>query len=249
MKTSYLFTQLGFAAVTFVTWFFFFKIFRRGLDAAPFPEERRKRLFRNTLLAVLGWTVAVSGLSLSGVLSDFTTTPPRLFVVLLVPLVTIIVVVRTETVKIILQHTEASAILVLQSFRIAVEILLWLLFIQNLAPVQMTFEGRNLDVLTGLTALPMAWLASRKILSPFWTALWNVACLGLLINILATAVLSMPTPLRVFMNEPANTIVSRFPVVWLPALLVPMAYGLHFLSLRQLLVHKKTASLGHVKAL
>jgi len=249
MKTAYLLTQLGFAAVTFVTWFFFFKIFRKGLDAAPFPEERRKRLFRNTLLAILGWSVVVSGLSLSGVLSDFSSTPPKLFIVLLVPLVTTIVVVRTETVKIILQHTDPSAIVVLQSFRIAVEILLWLLFIQNLAPVQMTFEGRNLDVLSGLTALPVAWLASRKMLSPFWAALWNVACLGLLINILATAVLSMPTPMRVFMNEPANTIVSRFPVVWLPALLVPMAYGLHFLSLRQLLVRGKTASLGHAKAL
>lgn len=249
MKTSYLFTQLGFAVVTFVTWYFFFKIFRQGLNAAPLAEERRKRLFRNTLLVILGWTMVVSGLSLSGVLSDFTATPPKLFVVLLVPLVTIIVVVRTETVKIILQHTEPSAILGLQSFRIAVEILLWLLFIQNLAPVQMTFEGRNLDVLSGLTALPVAWLASRKTLSPFWLAFWNVACLGLLINILATAVLSMPTPLRVFMNEPANTIVSRFPVVWLPALLVPMAYGLHFLSLRQLLVRKKTASLEHVKTL
>jgi len=249
MKTSYLFTQLGFAIVTFVTWYFFFKIFRKGLAAAPFPDERRKRLFRNTLLVILGWTVVVSGLSLSGVLSDFTSVPPKLFVVLLVPLVTIILVVRTETVKIILQHTEPSSILVLQSFRIAVEILLWLLFIQSLAPVQMTFEGRNLDVLSGLTALPVAWLASRENLSPFWMATWNVVCLGLLINILATAVLSMPTPLRVFMNEPANTIVSRFPVVWLPALLVPMAYGLHFLSLRQLLVHKKTAQVRPAKVL
>jgi hypothetical protein len=249
MKPSYLFTQLGFAVVTFVTWYFFFKILRKSLHAAPFAAERRKRLFRNTLLVILGWTVVVSGLSLSGVLSDFTSTPPKLFIVLLVPLVTTIVVVRTETVKIILQHTEPSAIVVLQSFRIAVEILLWLLFIQNLAPVQMTFEGRNLDVLSGLTALPVAWLASRKKLSPFWMATWNMACLGLLINILATAVLSMPTPLRVFMNEPANTIVSRFPVVWLPALLVPMAYGLHFLSLRQLLVRKEITQLGQTNAL
>jgi hypothetical protein len=43
----------------------------------------------------------------------------------------------------------------------------------------------------------------------------------------------MPTPFRVFMNEPSNTIVAKFPIVWLPALLVPLAYGLHFLSLRQ----------------
>ena len=103
----------------------------------------------------------------------------------------------------------------------------------------MTFEGRNLDVLSGLTALPVAWLASRKRLSHFWLVVWNLACLGLLINIVATALLSMPTPLRFFMNEPGSVIVTHFPVVWLPALLVPMAYGLQFLSLRQVLVGKK----------
>ncbi|AYB34556.1 hypothetical protein [Chryseolinea soli] len=239
MKTSYLFTSLGFAAVTLATWYFFFKIFRKSLHATPFPEERRKRLFRNTLLAVVGWMMVVSGLSLSGVLSDFSALPPRFTIVLLVPLITVILVVRTETVKVILQHTDPAAIVVLQSFRIAVEVLLWLLFVQNLAPVQMTFEGRNLDVLSGLTALPVAWLASRKQLSSFWLAAWNLACLGLLINIVATALLSMPTPLRVFMNEPSSVIVTRFPVVWLPALLVPMAYGLQFLSLRQVLAGKK----------
>jgi hypothetical protein len=239
MKTSYLFTQLGFAAVTLATWYFFFKIFRQSLRAAPFEEGRRKRLFHNTLLTVVGWTVVVSGLSLSGVLSDFSALPPRFTIVLLVPLVTIVLVVRTETVKVLLQHTDPAAIVVLQSFRIAVEVLLWLLFIQNLAPVQMTFEGRNLDVLSGLTALPVAWMASRKQLSPFWLTVWNLACLGLLINIVATAVLSLPTPLRVFMNEPGSVIVTRFPIVWLPALLVPMAYGLQFLSLRQVLVSKK----------
>ena len=40
--------------------------------------------------------------------------------------------------------------------------------------------------------------------------LWNILGLGLLINIVAIAILSMPTPLRVFMNEPANTIVTEF---------------------------------------
>jgi len=237
MKTTYFLTQLGFAAVTFVTYYFFFKVFHKSLYATPFPAARKRKLFRNTLLAIAGWTVVVSALALGGVLGDFRALPPRLPLVLLVPLIATILVVRTETVKVILQHTHPASLIVLQSFRVAVEVLLWLLFIQNLAPVQMTFEGRNLDVLSGLTALPVAWLAARGRLSPTWSLVWNIACLGLLVNILAVAVLSMPTPLRVFMNEPANTIVAQFPIVWLPALLVPMAYGLHFLSL---MVRKET---------
>jgi hypothetical protein len=37
------------------------------------------------------------------------------------------------------------------------------------------------------------------------------------------------------MNEPANTLVGQFPFILLPGILVPIAYGLHIFSLRQLL--------------
>ena len=97
----------------------------------------------------------------------------------------------------------------------------------------MTFEGRNFDILSGLSAIVVAVLITKNKISPPLVIAWNFAGLALLVNIVTIAILSMPTPLRVFMNEPANTIVTKFPVVWLPALLVPLAYGLHFLSLRQ----------------
>jgi len=55
----------------------------------------------------------------------------------------------------------------------------------------------------------------------------------LLVNVLVIAVLSMPTPLRVFHNEPANTLLAYFPYIYLPGVLVPLAYTLHIFSLRQ----------------
>jgi hypothetical protein len=51
-------------------------------------------------------------------------------------------------------------------------------------------------------------------------------------------VLSMPTSLRYFMNEPSNTIVAQFPFILLPGVLVPIAYTMHIFSLRQLLSKK-----------
>jgi hypothetical protein len=67
--------------------------------------------------------------------------------------------------------------------------------------------------------------------------LWNVICLLLLLNIVITAIVSTPSPWRIFMNEPANYIVTYFPISWLPGMLVPFAYYLHAISLMQL-VHK-----------
>jgi hypothetical protein len=118
-----------------------------------------------------------------------------------------------------------------------VEVLLWALYASALLPIQMTFEGRNFDIITGVTAVLLTTRLSGFMLLDklprFVIILWNIMGLGLLINIVAIAILSMPTPFRYFMNEPANTIVTLFPISLLPAFLVPLAYMLHILSLRK----------------
>jgi hypothetical protein len=108
-----------------------------------------------------------------------------------------------------------------------------MLFLQNLLPIQGTFEGRNFDILVGLTAPLLVFLINRYSLSKNWIIIWNIGGLILLFNIVGVALLSLPTPFRKFMNEPSTTIVATFPYILLPGLLVPLAYGLHFLSLRQ----------------
>ena len=228
-------TQAGFIATTLIFYGLLMARLKKSLISTNFTESKKKKIFNGTLIGLIGWAIATSVLSWSGVLSDFSTFPPKLIIVLIIPLIAIIWLVRTKEVKEILIHTPPESIIWIQSFRIVVEILLWRLYVDNLAPIQMTFEGRNFDILSGLTALVVAYLvANKKISSPLVIA-WNLTCIAILVNIVAIAILSMPTPFRVFMNEPANTIVAEFPIVWLPALLVPLAYGLHFLSLRQYL--------------
>ena len=233
MNSSYIFTQAGFVATTIIFYGLLLAQLRKSLTSTSFTENKKKKIFNVTLIALVGWAVVTAILSLAGIVGDFSTFPPKLFIVLVIPLVTIIWVVSRKEIKEILLHTPPASIIWIQSFRIVVEVLLWRLFVDNLAPIQMTFEGRNFDILSGLSAIVVAVLITKnKISSPLVIA-WNFAGLALLVNIVTIAILSMPTPLRIFMNEPANTIVSKFPVIWLPALLVPLAYGLHFLSLRQ----------------
>lgn len=183
------------------------------------------------------WMLILSGLSLSGFFSKFGTMPPRFVIIVIVPLITLIwVLLISKTTKNILTYVPKQTIINLQVFRVIVEILLWVLFIQNLLPIQMTFEGRNFDILAGITAPLVVYFGIVKYQWPrIVLIVWNLISLGLLINIVTIAILSFPTPFRYFMNEPANTIVAEFPFVWLPGFLVPLAYGLHFLSLRQLI--------------
>lgn len=42
------------------------------------------------------------------------------------------------------------------------EVLLWALHREDIVPIQMTFEGYDFDVLTGASALVVAWLVRRR---------------------------------------------------------------------------------------
>lgn len=70
---------------------------------------------------------------------------------------------------------------------------------------------------------------------PLWgVRLWNWMGLALLVNIVVISNLSAPTPLRVFMNEPANEWIARAPFVWLPTVMVLTAFLGHIVVFRRL---------------
>ena len=120
--------------------------------------------------------------------------------------------------------------------RIPVEIVLLWLYQQGHIPQLMTDEGRNFDILAGITAPIMAQVAFRGgYLHKNLLAFWNVLALGLLLNIVVNAILSMPTPFQQFAQEQPNVAVFYFPFIWLPAVIVPIVFFCHLVSLSQLL--------------
>lgn len=232
MNTLYQLTAGGFVAVTVIYIAILLVIVHRALQKTNQTERRKRRTFILITACILAWTVIISVLAAIGFFEDFTTVPPRFVILVVIPLITIVWTTSRPGTREILRYVRPSHLLHLQSFRVFVEILLWMLFVDNLLPFQMTFEGYNFDILAGLTG-PIIGYAIQRNRSSVLMVIWNWICLGLLVNIVTIAILSAPVPFRVFMNEPANTIVTKFPVVWLPGLLVPLAYTLHILSLRQ----------------
>jgi len=237
-SSPHILIQAGFVVLTVIFFGLLLNEFKKALTKSDFDHQQKKKILTRLLVGLVFWAAFVSAWSLTGRMANFAMFPLNVLPILIIPLITILAITFSKTFRKIIIHVPAQNLVRLQSFRFFVEILLWALFIQNQLPVQMTFEGRNFDVLSGLSAPIVAYLISRQKLSPAGLLIWNVLCLGLLLNILGTAILSMPTPLRIFMNEPANTIITAFPVSWLPGFLVPLAYGLHFFSLRQLAIKK-----------
>lgn len=226
-----LMAQLGFVLLTLVYFWLFLRELQKGMARATNNRNRITRI----LIMLMFWCAFVSIWSASGMMANFGIFPLNFMPVLVIPLVTVILSLFSRDLGEVLKYVPVPNLIRLQSFRFFVELLLWALLVAGRVPEQMTFEGRNFDILAGITAPVVAWLASRQKLPNAALIAWNLICLGLLINIVSVAILSTPTPWRIFMNEPANTIVAFFPISWLPGFLVPLAYTLHLYSLRQLL--------------
>jgi ABC-type antimicrobial peptide transport system permease subunit len=91
------------------------------------------------------------------------------------------------------------------------------------------------DILSGLTAPLILWLGFRKgKTNRIILIVWNILALGLLINIVTTAILSLPFPIQQIAFEQPNRAVLYFPFIWLPTVVVPLVLFSHLISLWQL---------------
>jgi hypothetical protein len=241
MKTPILLAaQAGFVVLTVIYFYFLLKELRTGVDFTTWNPARKKKFKTGLIVVSIVLAIMISAWSLSGVMGDFSLFPLNFMPVLALPLLLATWIIFSKSFTEVLENISPERLIRLQSFRFFVEVLLWLLFIDGLLPGQMSFEGRNFDVISGISAPVIAWLVARGKISRPLLIIWNFVCLALLINIVTIAIISTPTPWRIFMNEPANTIVAVFPISWLPGLLVPLAYTLHIFSLKQLFAGKKT---------
>lgn len=141
----------------------------------------------------------------------------------------------------IVKRASLSGLVLFQSFRFPLELLMHRAYVEGLMPKQMSFEGRNLDIFTGITALILG-LALRKRNLPEWLVwAWNLLGLGLLFNVVAVAILSTPVSFRMFHNDPPNVWICDAPFVWLPTVMVVAAFFGHLAVARKLSFRTKTS--------
>lgn len=132
---------------------------------------------------------------------------------------------------------NVKALTLLHVVRVPVELTLYWLFLYKVIPVIMTFEGRNFDILCGLSAPVVYYFGYiRNVLSKNLLLFWNVICLFLLVNIVVIAVLSAPFSFQKFGFNYPNIALFYFPFVWLPCCIVPAALFAHLVVIRQLAV-------------
>jgi hypothetical protein len=187
------------------------------------------------------WLALQAVLGLSGFYTVTTGLPPRFALVILPPVIFIAVIFLTKKGKDAIDSFDVKMLTLLHIVRIPVELTLYWLFLHKAVPQIMTFEGRNFDVFCGLTVPVIYYFAYIKnVFGKTVLMLWNIACLLLLTNIVITAVLSTPLRFQQFGFEQPNIALFYFPLVWLPAFVVPTVLFAHLVSIRRLM--KNSAS-------
>ena len=182
---------------------------------------------------MVAWLGITAVLAWSGIIGVWTAFPPRWPLLPLTALVTFILLGLTPTARRLLAEIPPWQPVALETFRVAVELAFWSLHASGMAPIQVTFEGRNLDAIVGVTApLIAAGIATCRI-GPRPTIAWNLFGLTMLINAIATVVTSTPGPLHSDWAGEPFTAIAAWPVIWIPAFLAPLGITLHIVSIRQ----------------
>ncbi len=237
--TIYLLGQLVIVLLTFGLISTLIYGLRHALSVLRVKAERRQRLVFFVVAGLAMWLSILAVLAWRGFFSHFAAVPPRLLFVVVPPLLAIALLLFSRKVRLLLLAVPPGWLIYAQSFRILMELFLWLGYRGGFVPVLMTFEGLNYDIIVGLTA-PMAGLVffGRNRYHRFQAVLWNVFGVALLLNIIAVSLMSLPpeSPLHVFDVTPANRFVADFPFIWIPGFIVPFALLLHLLSLKQLVM-------------
>ena len=186
-------------------------------------------------MALVGWLALTGMLADRGFFDDFQSMPPRLLLALGLPLLTLLALAFSRRIAPLLAALSPAWPVAAQTFRIVVEIVLWRLAVAGVIPELLSFHGRNVDILVGLTAPVVAYACFVRRAWPARVAVWwNWAGIVILLNVVVHAQLSAPTPWRLFETDPPTTFIADWPYIWLPDFLVPLAWLLHAVSLRQL---------------
>jgi hypothetical protein len=180
------------------------------------------------------WLLFQAVLALGG-FYQVITAPPRVFAFGAAPALVLIVLYFVFFRRDFIEALPLKILTILNIVRIPVELVLLWLFQQKLVPQAMTFEGSNFDVLSGLTAPIVYFIAFRAgTTNRSLLIVWNIFALLLLFNVVITAILAFPGPLQQIAFDQPSIGVTYFPIIWLPTVIVPIVLFCHLASLWKL---------------
>jgi len=196
-------------------------------------DGTRRHAVLITVVVSAVWMTATWGAGESGVLRLWYATPPP-FALLVVGILGLTVVLAcTRYGRRLALGLPLWALVGIQGFRLPLELAMHAMYERGVMPEQMSYSGRNFDIITGITALAVGWLVFSRRVGRRVVLTWNIMGLLLVLNVVTVAILSTPR-FRLFGDDRLNVFVTYPPFVWLPAVMVLAALAGHLIVFRAL---------------
>jgi len=188
-----------------------------------------------TMVFLLLWSGLWFVVAETGFFLETNSMPPRVIFMMGPVVLAMVLFFVTKRGRDFIDRLDLQRLTILHVVRLPVEIVLMLLAIHNTIPDLLTYEGRNFDIIMGITALPIAWWifkrnGSRKILLA-----WNILGVILLFNVVIHGVLSIPFPFQQFAFDQPNQAMLFAPYNLLPGVIVPIVMLSQLAAIRQLI--------------
>ena len=219
------------AAIAFVSLAIVAGIWRGGPTGEPVATRRRWGIGAAICMSL--WLVSGAVIPLSGILETKMLPPPPMFLLGASFLLTVFIAFSTSGSR--LARLPLAALIGFHAFRLPLELILHKWYEGGTLPVQMTYEGHNFDIATGILAIVLGtWAILGQIPR---TAVWlfNLVGSSLLVVVIVVALTSSPFPFRQYMNEPQVLLVYHFPFSWIVSIAVAGALLGHLILFRKLL--------------
>lgn len=187
-----------------------------------------------------GWLFLILILTFNDFFMDFPSIPPRIFVFVGVTIIGISALFVVKRSRDFIGRMPITTLTHIHIIRVPVEIVLWWLFLEEMVPEEITFQGMNHDIISGITA-PFAaiFLLGLRNKSKIAAIIWNLIALALLVNVVSRAILATPLFYDSGSMDYPNIAIFYFPFIYLPLFIVPAVLFSHLASLYQLIFIKE----------
>lgn len=231
MRASW-FVTLGIGGLAVIVASAFVLAYALAAGSSGGSAARARMRARSTMLL---WMGLFALLAEKGVLARFDARPPPLALAMATFVIAGIALGLSRVGEQFARGVPLGWLVGAQAFRLPLELVMHQAARERVMPLEMSYEGYNFDIVTGASALVVAWLVASGRASRSLVLAWNVLGSVLLTVIVTVAVLASPM-IRAFGDDPAhvNTWVAYFPFVWLGAVLVPSAAFGHVVIFRAL---------------
>jgi hypothetical protein len=208
-----------------------------GLSRTGFSAGKRVAIWLGVAIPFTLWLAFVWNLALNGAFQPIPGAAglPRLPIAIFAPVIIgLILLLRSKSIAAVLDATPASWLVGLQAYRIfgGIFIANW---VHGSVAGPFAWPAGIGDMLTGIMALPVAWLLASGAERGRTAALsWNVFGLLDFAVAITMGVLSTPGPFQILGLDIPASLAGTYPAVLIPAFAVPSSILLHALSIRQL---------------